>query len=87
MIRSMTGYGRHNATVGGWDITVELKSVNHRFFEYSSRLPRMYGFLDDKLKTFLQSRVARGKVEVFVSLEAAEVADTCVAVNLPLAEA
>ena len=87
MIRSMTGYGRHNATVDGWDITVELKSVNHRFFEYSSRLPRMYGFLDDKLKNFLQSRVARGKVEIFVSLEAAEVADTCVAVNLPLAQA
>ena len=87
MIRSMTGYGRHNETIGGWDVTVELKSVNHRFFEYSSRLPRMYGFLDDKLKTMLQSRIARGKVEVYVSLEAAEVADTCVAVNLPLAQA
>ncbi len=87
MIRSMTGYGRHCETVDGWTITVEIKSVNHRFFEYSSRLPRSYGFLDDKLKTLLQTGIARGKVEVFVSLEATEVSDTYVAVNEPLAKA
>ncbi len=87
MIRSMTGYGRHCERIDGWEITVELKSVNHRFFEYSSRLPRTYGFLDEKLKSFLQSGIARGKVEAYVSIEAAEVADTHVAVNLPLAEA
>lgn len=87
MIRSMTGYGRHCDTLNGWEITVELKSVNHRFFEYSSRLPRAYGFLDDKLKTFLQSGISRGKVEAYVSIEAADVADSVVAVNLPLAEA
>lgn len=87
MIRSMTGYGRHSESVGGWEITVELKSVNHRFFEYSSRLPRACGFLDDKLKNFLQQHIARGKVEVYVSLEAAEVADSRVDVNLPLAQA
>lgn len=87
MIRSMTGFGRHQETVNGWTVTVELKSVNHRYFEYSSRLPRSYGFLDDKLKKLLQSAIARGKVEVYVSLEAAEVADTYVAVNEPLAKA
>lgn len=87
MIRSMTGYGRHCETVDGWEITVELKSVNHRFFEYASRLPRSYGFLDDKLKTLLQGSIARGKVEAYVSIEAAEVSDTRVAVNLPLAQA
>ncbi|MBQ6830886.1 MAG: YicC family protein [Clostridia bacterium] len=87
MTRSMTGYGRHCELIDGWEITVELKSVNHRFFEYSSRLPRMYGFLDEKLKSLLQGSIARGKVEAYVSIEAAEVADTVVAVNLPLAEA
>lgn len=87
MIRSMTGYGRHCEMVDGWEITVEIKSVNHRFFEYSSRLPRTYGFLDDKLKTFLQSGIARGKVEVYLSLEAAEVSDSRVTVNMPLAQA
>ena len=49
MIRSMTGYGRFQENRDGMDITVEVKSVNHRYFEYSSRLPRAYGFLDDKL--------------------------------------
>ena len=57
MIRSMTGYGRHQASVDGMDITVEIKSVNHRYYEYSSRLPRVYGFLDDKLKAYLQGRL------------------------------
>ncbi len=87
MIRSMTGYGRHQQQLDGWDVTVELKSVNHRFFEYSSRLPRTCGFLDDKLKLFLQQHVARGKVEVYVSLDAVETADSRVEVNLPLAQA
>ena len=71
MIRSMTGFGRHQETVDGWTITVELKSVNHRYFEYTSRLPRAYGFLDDKLKKLLQNAISRGKVEIYVSLEAA----------------
>ncbi len=87
MIRSMTGYGRHQAIVGGWDVTVELKSVNHRYFEYSSRLPRTCGFLDDKLKSYLQGYISRGKVDVYVSLDAVEVADSIVAVNTALAQA
>lgn len=87
MIRSMTGYGRHRAIVNGWDVTVELKSVNHRYFEYSSRLPRTCGFLDDKLKSYLQQEIARGKVDVYVSLDAVEQADSVVEINTALAEA
>ncbi len=87
MIRSMTGYGRHQAVANGWDVTVELKSVNHRYFEYSSRLPRTCGFLDDKLKTYLQQEIARGKVDVYVALDAVEQADSVVEVNTPLVEA
>ena len=87
MIRSMTGYGRHQAVVNGWDVTVELKSVNHRYFEYSSRLPRTCGFLDDKLKSYLQQEISRGKVDVYVSLDAVEQADSVVEVNVPLAQA
>ena len=59
LIRSMTGFGRCQKTVAGMDITVELKSVNHRYYEYSSRLQRAYGFLDDKLKSYLQKYVSR----------------------------
>ncbi len=87
MVRSMTGYGRCGETVGGYHIIVELRSVNHRYFEYSSRLPRAYGFLDDKLKTFFQSRVARGKLDVGVWIEAEEAAADTVEVRYGTAEA
>lgn len=86
MIRSMTGYGRNQDTVDGLSIVVELKSVNHRFFEYSSRLPRGYGFLDDKLKTYLQQRISRGKVDVFVQIHALEALGSEVVVDHGLAE-
>lgn len=65
----MTGFGRAKQTVSDLDITVEIKSVNHRYFEFSSRLPRAYQFLDEKLKSFCQQRVSRGKVEVSVMIE------------------
>ena len=65
----MTGFGRAKQTVSDLDITVEIKSVNHRYFEFSSRLPRAYQFLDEKLKSFYQQRVSRGKVEVSVMIE------------------
>ena len=64
MIKSMTGFGRAVAETDGYVITVEIKSVNHRYFEFSSRIPRQYGFLDDKLKSYINSRVSRGKVEL-----------------------
>ncbi len=86
MVRSMTGYGRSQDTVNGLSVVVEIKSVNHRFFEYSSRLPRGYGFLDDKLKLYMQQRIARGKVDVFVQIHAIETAGSEVAVDHGLAE-
>ena len=57
MIKSMTGYGRAAQTIAGMAVTVEIKSVNHRYFEFSSRTPRAYGFLDEKLKSFVQTAV------------------------------
>lgn len=69
MIRSMTGYGRSEAVVNGRLISAEIRSVNHRYFEFSARVPRRYGFLEEKLKSYLQTVIGRGKVEVAVSLE------------------
>lgn len=65
-VYSMTGYGRSVKTSGGVEVTVEIKSVNHRYFEYSSRLPRAYQFLDEKIKQICKSRIVRGKTEVNV---------------------
>ena len=70
MIRSMTAFGRARATVGGKDITVEMRSVNNRFFDCSAKLPRAFSFLEEKIKPYLQSAsVSRGKVDVFVSID------------------
>lgn len=85
LIKSMTGFGRSEKIVGGRDIAVEIRSVNHRYFDYSSRISRGYGFLDAKLKSFLQDRVARGKLDLYVSVETLESADAEVLVNHSLA--
>ena len=85
MIRSMTGYGRAQMTIDTMSITVELRSVNHRYFEFSSRVPRNYGFLDEKLKSFVGSLVARGKVECYVSVENLEDGEVEILVNHSLA--
>ena len=69
MVRSMTGFGRAKAQIDGLDITVEIKSVNHRYFEFSARLPRSYNFLEEKLKSFLSEYISRGKVEISVMIE------------------
>ena len=84
MIKSMTGYGRAIQLVDGMNITVEIKSVNHRYFEFSSKLPRSYGFLDEKLKSFFMGKLTRGKMECYVSIETVEEPDTLISVNHPL---
>lgn len=85
MIRSMTGFGRSEDTINGRDIIIEIKSVNHRYFEFSSRITRGYGFLDEKLKSYLQNHISRGKVDVYVSIETLEDIDSQVLVNHSLA--
>ena len=70
MIRSMTAFGRARQTVGGKDITVEIRSVNNRFFDCSVKLPRAFSFLEEKIKPYLQGAgITRGKVDVFVSID------------------
>lgn len=81
MIKSMTGFGRSCTVLNGREITIEMKSVNHRFFEFSCRTPRGYSFLDDKLKTLVNSRVSRGKIDMFVTITAAEDVPANVIVN------
>ena len=82
----MTGYGRAEVKQDGRLVVVEIKSVNHRYFEFSARTPRALGFLDDRLKKYVQSRVSRGKVDVYVSVEGIEQENADVVVNHALAE-
>ena len=69
MPKSMTGFGRANALINGLDITVEIKSVNHRYFEFNCRCPRAYQFIEDKLKNLCQKSISRGKVELSIYIE------------------
>ena len=85
MIRSMTGYGRDQQLLHGRSITVEIRSVNHRYFEFSCRAPRGCVFLEDRLKRALQSAISRGKVEVALTLQTVESRNTSVAVDHALA--
>jgi len=81
----MTGYGRSRQTLNGRDITVEVRSVNNRYLDCSVKMPRAYIFAEDALKALVQKNVSRGKVDVFVTVEAQGAEETVVTVNEPLA--
>ena len=70
MIKSMTAFGRARATVKGKDISIEIRSVNNRYFDCSVKLPRSFSFLEEKIKPYLQSKsISRGKVDVFITID------------------
>ena len=82
MIKSMTSFGRARATVGGKDITVEIRSVNNRFFDCSVKLPRAFSFLEEKIKPYLQSQgISRGKVDVFIGIEVIDTPDVEIGID------
>lgn len=86
MVRSMTGYGRAQCTNEGRDVLVEIRSVNNRYYDFSARVPRAYGYLEEKLKSLLQGSISRGKVEVSVLICNTESKDELIEVNLGIAE-
>lgn len=87
MVKSMTGFGRGSFTEESLTVTVEIKSVNHRYFEYSGRIPRSCSFLDEKLKSFLNKTISRGKTEVFVAIEESGNGSVAVEINNDYAKA
>lgn len=82
----MTGYGRAQKILNGRDILVEIRSVNHRYYEYSSRIPRTYSYIDEKLKALLKTSVSRGKVEVSVTINNIEAKESEISINKAVAE-
>lgn len=69
MIKSMTGYGRGREVIDGRDITVEIKSVNHRYFEMYAKISRTYLQLEDFIRSYLQKYIVRGKVDINVYID------------------
>ncbi len=87
MVKSMTGYGRgERAFDGGLQITVELRSVNNRYLDCAVKMPRAYIFAEDAMKGMIQRAVARGKVDVFVTIVRSGGDDLVVTVNEALAK-
>lgn len=81
MIRSMTGYGSAEEVINGRSIRVEIKSVNHRYFEYSARVPRSCGFVEERMKRLLSGVISRGKVDVGVTIQTVDGIDEEININ------
>lgn len=86
MIKSMTRYGREQKIIDGRDITIEIKSVNHRYYEFSARVPRIYGYLEEKLKAFIKNSISRGKVEVNVTINNLNGRETSINIDRAMAK-
>ncbi len=86
MIKSMTGYGRAVATVGGREFTVELRSVNNRYLDCTVKLPRALSFAEDAVKQAVKASVSRGKVDVFISMKSENADDTTITLNKTVLE-
>ena len=82
MLKSMTGYGRVKVENDLREITVELRSVNHRYLDLNIKVPRIYGYLEEMVYKQAQAAIARGKVDIFVSVRAKEGADIRVSPNM-----
>ena len=86
MIRSMTGYGRAVETIDGREITAELRSVNNRYLDCTVKMPRLYAFAEDSVKTHVKSAISRGKVDVFIAVNVMEDMQMRISVNHPVLE-
>lgn len=85
MIKSMTGYGRARMELHKRDITVEVRSVNNRYLDCTVKMPRMYAFAEEAVKGRVQKAVSRGKVDVFITVDASAADVAKVSVNQELA--
>lgn len=86
MLQSMTGFGRCDTVIDGFHIQIQMKSVNHRYSDFTIKTPRYYAFLEDKLRSLAMASIARGKVEIVLSLEREESDDKVITLDKPVAE-
>ena len=82
----MTGYGRAVETIDGREITAELRSVNNRYLDCTVKMPRLYAFAEDSVKTQVKSAISRGKVDVFIAVNVMEDMQMRISVNHPVLE-
>ena len=81
LLKSMTGYGRAKIENDEREISVEIKSVNHRFLDLNIKVPRLYAYLEDMIKKTVQQFLVRGKVDIYVTVKEKEGSDIKVSPN------
>ncbi len=86
MIKSMTGYGRAQGTFSGGEITVEIKSVNNRYLDCGVKLPRVYSYVEDSVKSLVQKTISRGKVDVFITINSSGADNVKITLNKPVVQ-
>ena len=86
MIKSMTGYGRCEEILNGKKISAEIKSVNHRYSDYSVKIPRTMLFLEEKIRKKASEFITRGKIDIYINIETYEGDDREVILNEALAK-
>ncbi|MGN1092159.1 MAG: YicC/YloC family endoribonuclease [Monoglobaceae bacterium] len=86
MLKSMTGFGRAEQLIEGYLIKIQIKSVNHRYSDFTIKVPRYYSFLEDKIRNAAMQSISRGKVEILVSIEQKESDDKEITLNRTVAE-
>ena len=87
MVKSMTGFGRGSYEEDSFSVTIEIKSVNHRYNETAIRLPHFLNPLEDKIRKTILASVARGRIDVFVTARYTNQDSVTVSVDRPLAAA
>ena len=85
MVKSMTGYGRHESVLHGRTLVIELKSVNNRYLACNVRLPRVYICAEDGVQRRIKAAISRGKVDVYVNIENNTEEAVSVTLNQPVA--
>ncbi len=86
MLKSMTGFGRCEEVVDGFLVQLQIKSVNHRYSDFTIKTPRRYAFLEEPLRALAAESISRGKVEILLGLEKESADDTVITLDLPMAE-
>lgn len=84
-VKSMTGYGRANAVIDGTQINIDIKSVNHRYFDFNAKISKEYVFVEDKVKKIVNENISRGKIDLYLYINSDAVADYELELNQPLA--
>lgn len=86
MIKSMTGFGRYESESDDMSLSIEIKTVNHKYIDYQIRMPNYLNFLEDKIKKTIKNYLSRGRVEVYIKVDRKFNSASKVELDLPLAK-